>query len=133
MLLVNIKAVVLIITAFFDVLYIFMKKSLAKCDCSGYNRIVELTKMCWQGLWYYQYRKNPLCRLRAPAIHNCFFELQRRHNYYITFALFLQGLFCGCVAALWKDFFYTCMGISVPVRVFFVVLAADDQGQGFVS
>ena len=32
--------------------YIFMKKSLAKCDCSGYNRIVELTKMCWQGLWY---------------------------------------------------------------------------------
>lgn len=32
--------------------YIFMKKSLAKCDCSGYNRIVELTKMWWQGLWY---------------------------------------------------------------------------------
>ena len=52
MLLVNIKAVVLIITAFFDVLYIFYEKSLAKCDCSGYNRIVELTKMCWQGLWY---------------------------------------------------------------------------------
>ena len=84
--------------------YIFMKKSLAKCDCSGYNRIVELTKMCWQGLWYYQYHKIPLYRLSTPAIHNCFFELQRRHNYYITFALFLQGLFCGCVAALWKDF-----------------------------
>ena len=32
--------------------YIVMKKSLAKCDCSGDNRIVELTKMCWQGLWY---------------------------------------------------------------------------------
>ena len=105
-----------------------MKKSLDKCDCSGYNRCVEATKKVAAGLVVLPIPQKPLMQAEYAAIHNCFFELQRRHNYYITFALFLQGLFCGCVAALWKDFFYTCMGISVPVRVFFVVLAADDRG-----
>lgn len=124
---------VLIITAFFDVLYIFMKKSLAKCDCSGYNRCVEATKKVAAGLVVLPIPQKPLMQAEYAAIHNCFFELQRRHNYYITFALFLQGLFCGCVAALWKDFSIRVWVLVCLCAYFLLSWRPMTEGQGFVS
>lgn len=110
-----------------------MKKSLAKCDCSGYNRIVEATKKVAAGLVVLPIPQKPLMQAEYAAIHNCFFELQRRHNYYITFALFLQGLFCGCVAALWKDFSIRVWVLVCLCAYFLLSWRPMTEGQGFVS
>ena len=48
--------------------YIFMKKSLAKCDCSGYNRCVEATKKVAAGLVVLPIpQKPPIQKIRAQA------------------------------------------------------------------